>query len=172
MVRVLGATLLLATALSARSAAQSRPDGWYLGGAGNLLAAGFGTDNQTLGGPSLQLGTVRPGRLGIQAATTYLVPTGRYDLTGAALELGLGYGIPAGDRSVLVAHAGLAGVIGGDNDGGAGAAAAVAAGLALVTRLHGRLGLRLDLAPKLWINRGTPFTFGASAGLVLLRGPR
>ncbi|MEZ4587510.1 MAG: hypothetical protein R2909_14025 [Gemmatimonadales bacterium] len=172
MARTLVATLLLATAWAAPGVAQSRPDGWYLGGAGNLLAAGFGVDDETLGGPSLQFGTVRPGRLGFQAAATYLVPTGRYDLTGAALELGLGYGIPAGNRSVVIAHAGVAGAIGGDNDGGAGGGAAVGAGLALVTRLQGRLGLRLDLAPKLWINRGTPITFGASAGLVLLPRPR
>jgi len=172
MLRTLVIALLLPGLLPTPSAAQGPPDGWYLTGGANLLAARFGEDNFTLGGPSIGLGTVRPGRIGVQIATTYLMPTGRYDLTGAALELGLGYGFPAGSRSVLVAHAGLAGLIGGDNDGGAGGAGAFATGLTFVTRLHDRIGLRLDLAPKLWINRSTPITFGAGAGLVLLPGGR
>jgi len=172
MLRTLAIALLLPALLATPGAAQGPPDGWYLTGGANLLATSFGVDGYALGGPSIGTGTVRPGRIGIQVATTYLVPTGPYDLTGAALELGLGYGFPAGSRSVLVAHAGLAGVIGGDNDGGAGGAGAFATGLTFVTRLHGRVGLRLDLAPKLWINRSTPITFGAGAGLVLLPGGR
>jgi hypothetical protein len=142
-------------------------DGWSFGGGFNLFAAASDNVGRLLG-PSVQVARLAPGRVGFEAAVTYLAPNGNYDFTGLALDLGLAYGQPIGTRPLLLLRGGLSLLAGGDNDGGGGGAAAVTPGLGLVVPLAGRLGFRIDVSPRFWVTGFSRATFGASAGIVLL----
>lgn len=145
----------------------ARLDGWSFGGSANLIGTEL-ADLDRLFGPSLQVTRLAPGRLGFEGAITYVTPTGFYDFSGLALDLGFAYAVPVGTRPLLLLESGLTLLAGGDSDGGGGAAAALAPGTGLVVPVAGRLGIRLGISPRLWLTEHRGITFGASAGILLL----
>lgn len=143
-------------------------EGWVVGANASLLAASHADWDVSFRGPGAAAARIVAGSVGFETMLVFIMPAGRYDFTGASLDLGLAYGLPAGESTLLLPRVGVTALVGGDADGTGGGAGAIYAGTGFLQRLAGRLALRLDLTPRVWVLENASITFGGSAGLVLV----
>lgn len=155
--------------LRARSATTARSlDSWMVGANASLVASSHENWDVTFRGPGAAVARIVTGGVGFETALVFIMPAGRYDFTGASLDLGLAYGLPAGQSALLLPRVGVTALIGGDSDGTGGGAGAIYAGAGFLQRITGRLAFRLNLTPRVWVLENATITFGGSAGLVFV----
>lgn len=136
-----------AGAQAARPAASNGPARtWLLTASGAAHWIGW-EQGASLGG-SLTFGRYVPKRLGFEVGLSYAGPAGFYNFTGAVLDVGATYTIPARSMSVALS-AGASAIVGGDSDGTGGAAGGGYGSVAALWRITPVLVLRTGVVGRL-----------------------
>lgn len=168
------ASLLLGLALAAaRPLAAQVPDGWAFGAGGYVIrfADSESRTFSTLGGPAGQVSLLKPNGVGFDFRAGYILPSGFYDMTGVSAILGGTYGWPVAGRHLVQAKAGIAGFLGGDNDGSILNGAGPYAGGAMTFRVGGRFGLQVEALARTYTSSGE-WLFAPSGAVTLMLLPK